>query len=255
MIDFRLGVSVLLAVIVPTLVAKRWAADRLPEGVWAPTSGAVLAGVFAGRLLWLAVDHPSGLTAPLEVLSVRSGLAFWPAVLVGIAGSWAMARRRGGLATWLPMAAAAVPYLVMSWGLMHATCLIRDGCPGPRAAIGLVPEGLSSRVLPMGLLCGAIVVAATLWWSSRPATRRGAAAGGRGPIVAHRPRAGGRRASGDGCGDPGAVGSRSLVARPGRGNRGGRWTHQPRHPSSGQEPTGTRAGDARSAVGSPFLTG
>ena len=73
MIDFRLGVSVLLAVIVPTLVAKRWAADRLPEGVWAPTSGAVLAGVFAGRLLLLAVDHPSGLTAPLEVLSVRSG--------------------------------------------------------------------------------------------------------------------------------------------------------------------------------------
>ena len=175
MIDFRLGVSVLLAVIVPPLVAKRWAADRLPEGVWAPTSGAVLAGVFAGRLLLLAVDHPSGLTAPLEVLSVRSGLAFWPAVLVGIAGSWAMARRRGGLATWLPMAAAAIPYLVMSWGLMHATCLIRDGCPGPRAAIGLVPEGLSSRVLPMGLLCGAIVVAATLWWSSRPATRRGSA--------------------------------------------------------------------------------
>lgn len=175
MIDFRLGVSVLLAVIVPTLVAKRWAADRLPEGVWAPTSGAVLAGVVAGRLLWMAVDHPSGLTAPLEVLSVRSGLAFWPAVLVGIAGSWAMAHRRGGLAAWLSMAAAAVPYLVMSWGLMHATCLIRDGCPGPRAAIGLVPEGLSSRVLPIGLVCGAIVVAATLWWSSRPAARRGSA--------------------------------------------------------------------------------
>jgi hypothetical protein len=55
----------------------------------------------------------------------------------------------------------------MGWGLFHASCLIDDGCPGPRSSIGVVPTGLSTAVFPVGLFVGLAVAATATWWAAR----------------------------------------------------------------------------------------
>jgi hypothetical protein len=49
---------------------------------------------------------------------------------------------------------------LLAWAIFEATCVLRDGCPGPRSPIGLHPDGLSSRVFPVGLAVAVTAVAA-----------------------------------------------------------------------------------------------
>jgi uncharacterized membrane protein YhaH (DUF805 family) len=67
------------------------------------------------------------------------------------------------------LAAITAPALV-AWACYEATCLLRDGCPGPVSSIGLRPEGLVQRMFPIGLgvaATAAIAAATVRRWHRR----------------------------------------------------------------------------------------
>ncbi len=59
-----------------------------------------------------------------------------------------------------------MPYAIIGLAMFQATCVVRDGCPGPRSAFGLIPSGLTARQFPVGI-AGGITLAAFAWWLSR----------------------------------------------------------------------------------------
>jgi hypothetical protein len=156
MIDIGLLVSMAIMLTVPAVFIHPWPPGAVEAGVFDTALGPVVIGLAVGRLAALAIDDPGSLTNLGDVIIIRSGVEFWPGALAGLA--WlAIRANRDGLSASVRLAALA-PAGLTAWSCFEATCLLRDGCPGPVSAIGIRPEGLVTRMFPVGL--GVAVAAA-----------------------------------------------------------------------------------------------
>ena len=156
MIDIGLLASVVIMLTVPVVFVTPWPQSAVAAGLVETASGALMIGLVVGRLTALAIDDAGSLTNLSDVMIVRSGVEFWPGVLAAV--MWlSFQARRDGVTTSLRLAALA-PAGLIAWALFEATCLLREGCPGPASVIGLRPDGLVTRMFPVGL---AVAVAAS----------------------------------------------------------------------------------------------
>lgn len=157
MIDIGLLVSIAILLTVPAVFVRPWPPAAMEAGVLDTALGALGIGLAVGRLTALAIDDPGSLTNLSDVMIIRSGVEFWPGLIAGLA--WLMFRaRREGVSVSVRLAALAPPGLI-AWACFEATCLLRDGCPGPTSAIGLRPDGLVTRMFPVGLAVAVAAVA------------------------------------------------------------------------------------------------
>lgn len=163
MIDFGLVVSLIAAIGVPTLLARRWAPPVESGSTFLDdVTGPLVVGLVTGRLVTLALDDPNSIGSLSDMLVIRSGVEFWPG-LAAAAGlvAW-QANRAGGSP--LERLAALAPLGLVGYAAYEATCVFRDGCLGPESAVGLRPPGLQTTMLPVGwlmaagLLAGAVIV-------------------------------------------------------------------------------------------------
>jgi hypothetical protein len=153
MIDIGLLASMAVVLIVPSVFVRAWPESVAASGLIDISSGPLLIGIAVGRLAAVAIDDPSSLTSLSDLLIIRSGVEFWPGVAAGMV--WIAVRaQRGHVWPAERLAAISTPALV-AWACYEATCLLRDGCPGPVSSIGLRPEGLVQRMFPMGLAVAA----------------------------------------------------------------------------------------------------
>jgi len=158
MIDIGLLASMAVVLIVPSVFVRAWPDSAATTGLIDISSGALLIGIAVGRLAAVAIDDPSSLTSLSDLLIIRSGVEFWPGLAAGMV--W-IALRAQHDQVWPAerLAAITAPALV-AWACYEATCLLRDGCPGPVSSIGLRPEGLVQRMFPIGLAVAAAAVGA-----------------------------------------------------------------------------------------------
>jgi hypothetical protein len=138
--------------------------DQLFDALAAP----VLLGLLVGRLVAMALSDLRGLAQVRDVLIIRGGVEFWPAVAVGTLVA-ARKARRDGLRPSLRVVDLA-PFVLVGMATYDATCLVREGCFGPTASIGLAPPGVASTMVPVGLLTAAALLglaAAAHRWGRR----------------------------------------------------------------------------------------
>ena len=162
MIDFGLLVSIVVAVGVPALLVHWWPLTTYGDAVGFVdvAIGPAFAGLAVGRLAAVTLDDPASLNSIPDLLIVRSGVEFWPGVAAAtLAVLWAA--RRSGVPP-LDRLADMVPLSMIGYAGYEAACLFRDGCFGPHTAIGLRPAGLSTTMLPIGLLMGVGTVGAAV---------------------------------------------------------------------------------------------
>lgn len=158
MIDLGLLATMAIVVILPTTFVRPWPESAAEAGVIDVAGGALLLGILIGRLATVALDDPGSLTNLRDLLIIRSGVEFWPGVAAGIA--WiAFHSKKEGVSPARRLAAISATSLV-AWACFEFTCLLRDGCPGPRSSLGLRPDGLVERMFPVGLLVAAAAVTA-----------------------------------------------------------------------------------------------
>lgn len=137
-----------------------WAGVRwLPMPGWKPeevldrllTAGIV--GVLAGRLAAASLDDPGSLRAIRTFLVIRGGVEFWPGAVAAVLVV-AVGLRRAGRSV-LEGVASLAPIALVGYGAFEGACLLRDGCYGPAAPIGLRPDGLATTMIPAGVVVGA----------------------------------------------------------------------------------------------------
>lgn len=130
-----------------------------------------MAGILAARLAAAALDDPASLSSLKSLMVIRGGVDFWSGVsafLVVLA--WSARRQRRPL---LLTIAELSPFALWAYAAFEATCVLRDGCYGPASPIGLVPEGLHTRMFPIGIaaaiaVAGLGVLVRSLWsWTPR----------------------------------------------------------------------------------------
>ncbi len=147
------GVQVMLRAMPPTGVDRA----QVVELVSTP----LIVGLIAARVVFVLLDHPASVFRLRDLMVVRAGVEFWAGVLVALAWVLVRVRRAGDRVGAMMTLAAAMPYLVIGVALYEASCLVRDGCFGPVASVGLKPNGLGSTMVPVGVLAaGALGVAA-----------------------------------------------------------------------------------------------
>ena len=159
---------------------------------WAPTSSLrrdeivdrlyvpALAGLLAGRIVAVILDDPTSLRSIRALLVIRGGVEFWPALAAALAVvAWSLRRERRDV---LPCLADLAPFLLWTYAAYEASCVLRDGCYGPVSALGLIPDGLHTRQLPIGLLVAAAATALAFalrqLWSLMPGEKVLLAVGG-----------------------------------------------------------------------------
>ena len=149
------GVQLALRAVPPTAVDRAQLVEQF--------STPVIVGVIGARLVFVLLDHPASVFRIRDLMVVRAGMEFWAGVVVALAWVVVKARRSPGRAEAVVKLAAAVPYLLIGVALYEASCLMRDGCLGPVASVGLVPRGLDSTMVPVGVLvAGALGLAAVV---------------------------------------------------------------------------------------------
>ena len=158
MIDYGLLLSVLVAFSLPALAVRWWPFVTYdePVGFLDVAIWPAAIGVIVGRLVTLGVDDPGSMFKLSDFLVVRSGVEFWPAV-VAAASSASWTAWRGGVAP-LARLADLAPHATLGYAAYEAACIFRDGCFGPVSGIGLRPHGVSSPMVPVGLLMAALLV-------------------------------------------------------------------------------------------------
>ncbi len=170
MIDVGLLGSIAIMVIVASVFVKPWPIGTATPTVLDIVTVPLLVGVLVGRLTSMAFDDPASLTNIRDVLVIRGGVEFWAGAAAG-AALLVMQARRDDIRAEELLAAIAVPAL-LAWSAYEATCVIRDGCPGPIASVGLRPTGLLQPVFPVGLAVATVAIAGAALL--RAAQRRGA---------------------------------------------------------------------------------
>lgn len=155
MIDLRFGASALVAVSVPYLIARRAARHDPAAAVMLDAGfGALVIGLTAARVTAVAVDDPGGLLDVRSLLSVRGGVELWAGVAAAVAYLAVRAVRKGQ-EPWVILACGA-PLALWGSAAWEAGCALRDGCFGPPSPIGLVPRGLTTSELPVGIAIAAV---------------------------------------------------------------------------------------------------
>ena len=148
------GVAVVLAM----WLAARWLPVRsTPSDAIDSLIGPGIVGILAGRAVALVLDDPTSLRSLRTFLVVRGGVELWPGAAAAVLVLVASARRRGEGA--LTMLATFAPVALIGYATYEATCIVRDGCYGPKTAIGLRPDGLTTPMLPLGIIVGGGLVA------------------------------------------------------------------------------------------------
>jgi len=160
MMDIGLLVSIVVTVSVPALFVTPWPSGIVPDGVVDSTMGAAVIGLLVGRLSAVAFDDPGSLTSISNLLVIRSGVEFWPGAFAAV--GWLAYRARREHASAPARLAALAPAGLVAWACYEATCLVRGGCPGPAVSFGLRPDGLNSRVFPVGIAVAAAGILAAL---------------------------------------------------------------------------------------------
>ena len=169
MIDIGLLASIAIVLIVPAVFVPPWPASAAMTGFIDTAGGAMLIGLLVGRLAAVAIDDAGSLSRIGDLLIIRSGVEFWPAVAAGTA--WiAIRSKREHIAPAQRLAALTAPAFV-AWACYEAACLVRDGCPGPLSSLGLRPDGLVAPMFPVDVL--AAVAAAGAAMATRRFHRRG----------------------------------------------------------------------------------
>ncbi|MEM7342097.1 MAG: prolipoprotein diacylglyceryl transferase family protein [Actinomycetota bacterium] len=176
MIDFGLLASMIVAVGVPSLLAWWWPLRTYtqPTGFLDVALIPALVGVLVGRIVTVALDDPTAFGRAAsgeigELLIIRSGVEFWPGLVVA-AALLAWAARGDGVPV-LARLAAIAPLAMVGYAAYEAGCVVRDGCFGPASPIGLRPPGVATTMVPVGWLMALAVVAAA--WGVRRLALRG----------------------------------------------------------------------------------
>jgi phosphatidylglycerol---prolipoprotein diacylglyceryl transferase len=150
----------------------RFGIDADAVGVAAYTT----VGGVAGAKLWHVLEDPTLLVhQPFSVLFDRAGFAWYGGLLAGIAVLWWQGRQAkiGGLA----MLDLASPAVSVGYGIGRLGCLLSgDGDYGVPTRLpwgmsfpnGLVPTTQRVHPTPLYELGVALIVAAYLWWRSKP---------------------------------------------------------------------------------------
>ena len=160
MIDIGLLASIAIVLIVPAVFVPPWPTSAATTGFIDTAGGAMLIGLLVGRLTAVAIDDAGSLSRIGDLLIIRSGVEFWPAVAAGTA--WiAIRSKREQIEPAQRLAALTAPALV-AWACYEAACLVRDGCPGPLSSLGLRPDGLVERMFPVDVLSAAAAVGAAI---------------------------------------------------------------------------------------------
>lgn len=148
------GVHLTLRILPPT------AADRgeVVELLATP----LITGLIAARLVFVLLDHPASVFRLRDLMVVRAGMEFWAGVVVALLLVLIRVRRsddRGGAAATF---AVATPFLLIGVALYEGSCLIRDGCLGPVARVGLKPSGLATTMVPVGVIVAVVLFVAAV---------------------------------------------------------------------------------------------
>ncbi len=150
MIDVGLLATIAIVFTIPTMFVRPWPPAAVGGGILDTCVGAVVVGVLVGRLTAMAIDDPHSISNLSDILIIRSGIEFWPGAVAAVGWLVVGAHREA-----VPVAvrlAALAPAALVGWACFEATCLIRDGCPGPQSLIGLRPDGLTTRMFPVQLV-------------------------------------------------------------------------------------------------------
>ncbi len=158
MIDAGL-LSSMAVIVAVVFVVKRWVP---PLTLGTDTLGGVVAnpvcaGVIVARLVAAALDDPSSLGRPKDLLLIRGGMDFWAGALAAVVVAGIGAHRAK-----IPVVARLgdlAVYALVSYAAFEATCVLRDGCFGPLSPIGIRPRGLGAPEFPTGLFVGLAVLA------------------------------------------------------------------------------------------------
>jgi len=157
-IDYGLLMSMIVGFGVPSLLIRRWPLSTFDiSGFFDAAIGPAAAGLVVGRLTALAIDDPNSIGSVSDMIIIRSGVEFWPGVLAA-ASVLLWGSHHAGLSPFARIA-DLVPLAMVGYGSYEASCVFRDGCFGPRSAIGLRPPGLTSTMLPIGWLMALAVIA------------------------------------------------------------------------------------------------
>lgn len=168
MIDFGLLLSLAAMLALPWVLSRFWRMPTLAKGsLFDIGTAPLLAGLVVGRVWAMALDNPTGLVRLRDLLVIRSGVEFWPGVAAGVAvAAW---RARRDHVPPIRRLADLAPFALLAYAAYEAMCIVRDGCYGPPSAIGLVPGGLTTRMLPIGLIVAlamtCLAVATYRWWA------------------------------------------------------------------------------------------
>jgi hypothetical protein len=162
-----LATMVLTATVVAILdrLLRRRAGDG--DSVLAMASTPLMVGLGVGRLVAVALDDPHALGRPLDLLLIRGGVEFWPGLVAACA--WVLISTRGGYASAVQRLSLLAPFALWGYAAYEATCLLREGCFGPRVSAGLRPGGIGEPQLPVGavLALWAVAVGFAVWrWST-----------------------------------------------------------------------------------------
>ena len=144
------GAAIVAVVLVATRAAptgyvpRTEAADRL---LWPAFAGLVVA-----RLAAAAIDDPTSIRSVRSLMVIRGGVEFWPGVLaLVLLVGWGAHRRRED--AWVVLCDLA-PLALWGYAAYEFSCLLRGDCYGPSSPVGVVPEGLHDRMVPIGLFVG-----------------------------------------------------------------------------------------------------
>ena len=150
MIDVGLLVTIVVVLAVPSVFVTPWPPESLPSGLFDASLGALGVGLVVGRVTAVALDDPGSVLRLNSLLVIRSGVEFWPGFAAGV--MWLTFGARREHVKVADRLAVLAPAGLLSWALFEATCIIRDGCPGPITSIGIRPHGLASKMFPVGLV-------------------------------------------------------------------------------------------------------
>jgi len=116
----------------------------------------VFAGVLVARLVAVALDDPSTLGRPKDLLLIRGGMEFWAGALAAVVVA-GIGAHRAKVPVLARLGDLAV-YALVAYAAFEATCVLRDGCFGPLSPIGIRPRGLGAPEFPTGLFVGSAVL-------------------------------------------------------------------------------------------------
>jgi hypothetical protein len=162
-VDYGLFVSVGLSALLVWLAPKVW---KVPElGDRAPLDQLIaplFVGMVLGRAITLVFSDLAGITSIREFMTIRGGVEFWPGVAAGTFVLVVLFHRPDDPPP-VRRVALLAPFAMVMLAGFQITCLVRDGCAGPESAVGLVPHGLTTRQLPVGVLGGVALIALAGW--------------------------------------------------------------------------------------------